>query len=74
MTWFTKFPQIDDGLLRDLKKAIDEAFRNFTRSYGDGIEMLFEPLRHFLIWSESLMTQAPWPLVLVGPPAAPSGW
>ena len=45
MTWFDKFPQLNDGFLRDLKKVIDDGFRSFTRSYGDAIESLFEPLR-----------------------------
>lgn len=65
MTWFTKFPQLDDGLLRDLKKVIDDGFRSFTRTYGDAIESLFEPLRHFLVWSENLLTNTPWPIILI---------
>ena len=27
--------------------------------------MIFEPLRHFLIWSESLLTNTPWPIILI---------
>ena len=65
MTWFDEFPQIDNGLLRDLKRAIDDGFRSFTRSYGDAIEGLFDPLRHFLNWSEDLLTSTPWPIVLL---------
>ncbi|MFC3628897.1 ABC transporter permease [Paracoccus angustae] len=65
MTWFDEFPQIDNGLLRDLKRAIDDGFRSFTRSYGDAIEGLFDPLRHFLNWSEDLLTSTPWPIVML---------
>ncbi|MDT1061078.1 proline/glycine betaine ABC transporter permease [Paracoccus sp. CPCC 101403] len=65
MTWFNKFPQLDDGFLRDLKKVIDDGFRSFTRAYGDAIEGLFEPLRHFLVWSENLLTNTPWPIILL---------
>ena len=65
MTWFDKFPQLNDGFLRDLKKVIDDGFRSFTRSYGDAIESLFEPLRHFLVWSENLLTSTPWPIILI---------
>ena len=65
MEWFTKFPTMDADTLRDLKKTIDEGFRTFTRAYGDGIESIFEPLQHFLIWSERFMTKTPWPIILV---------
>ncbi|WP_312414579.1 ABC transporter permease subunit [Shinella sp.] len=65
MEWLTKFPTMDAGSLRDLKKAIDEGFRGFTRAYGDSIESLFEPLQHFLIWSERFMTRTPWPIILI---------
>ncbi|MGN7870870.1 ABC transporter permease [Paracoccus sp. 22332] len=62
---FDEFPQIDNGLLRDLKRAIDEGFRAFTRSYGDAIETMFDPLRHFLNWSEKLLTGTPWPIIIL---------
>ncbi|WP_295045783.1 proline/glycine betaine ABC transporter permease [uncultured Paracoccus sp.] len=62
---FDEFPQIDNGLLRDLKRSIDEGFRAFTRSYGDAIESLFDPLRHFLNWSEKLLTGTPWPIIIL---------
>ena len=65
MAWFNTFPQLNDGFLRDLKKVIDDGFRAFTRNYGDAIEVIFEPLRHFLIWSENLLTNTPWPIILI---------
>lgn len=63
MEWFYKFPHMDDEALRNLKKAIDDGFRAFTRAYGDGIETLFSPLQSFLIASERFMTQTPWPII-----------
>ena len=59
MEWLTKFPTMDSGSLRDLKKVIDEGFRAFTRAYGDSIEAIFEPLQYFLIMSERFMTRTP---------------
>jgi glycine betaine/proline transport system permease protein len=63
MDWFFKFPHMDDNALRDLKKAIDDGFRGFTRSYGDIIEGFFSPLQHFLIASERFMLKTPWPII-----------
>lgn len=56
---------MNDASLRNLKKAIDEAFRSFTRTYGDGFEAFFEPLQHFLIWAERFLTKTPWPFILL---------
>jgi glycine betaine/proline transport system permease protein len=63
MDWFFKFPHMDDDSLRNLKKAIDEGFRSFTRAYGDTIESLFLPLQHFLIYAERFTTKTPWPII-----------
>lgn len=65
MDWFYKFPHMDDNALRDLKKVIDEAFRGFTRSYGDVIEGFFTPLQHFLIAAERFMLKTPWPIITI---------
>ena len=65
MEWFYKFPKMNDDSLRGLKQTIDEAFRAFTRTYGDFIEGLFSPLGKFLIWAERLMTQTPWPIIIL---------
>lgn len=65
MDWLTRFPAMNSESLTALKKGIDEGFRGFTRAYGDGIEAFFDPLSAFLIWAERLLTQSPWPLVLV---------
>lgn len=65
MDWFYKFPHMDDNSLRDLKKAIDESFRSFTRAYGDVLESFFSPLQQFLIHAERFMLQTPWPIMIL---------
>ncbi|WP_104493528.1 ABC transporter permease [Paracoccus denitrificans] len=65
MDWFYSFPHMNDGSLSALRNAIDDGFRGFTRSYGDAIEGLFQPLQAFLIWAERLLTGTPWPVVLL---------
>jgi glycine betaine/proline transport system permease protein len=50
--------------LTELRRTVDAAFRGFTREYGQTIEELFDPLREFLLASERLLTQSPWPLVV----------
>ena len=64
MNGITTFPHMNDASLTALKKAIDEAFRQFTRHYGDGIEALFTPLQAFLIGTERLLLNTPWPAVV----------
>lgn len=65
MDWFFSFPHMDDAALSALRRTIDEGFRSFTRSYGGLIEALFQPLQSFLIWAERLLTETPWPIVLI---------
>ena len=65
MEFLSKFPQMDDTLLRDLKKAIDESFRGFTRAYGDALESFFEPLRLFLVYAEQFVTRTPWIVIFL---------
>lgn len=64
MDWFYEFPHMSDGALRDLRKVIDDGFREFTRAWGGTFETMFEPLRQFLIHSERLMLATPWPVML----------
>lgn len=64
MDWLTSFPHLNHDFIRNLKKTIDEAFRVFTRSYGDVIESFFNPLQYFLIHSERFMTTTPWPVIM----------
>ena len=51
--------------IRDLQKAIDTGYKNFTRSWGDLIESFFNPFLDFLIWTENLLVSTPWWLTLV---------
>ena len=51
--------------IRDLQKAIDIGYRDFTRSWGDTIEALFDPFLNFLVWAENLLVATPWWLMLL---------
>ena len=64
MDWLVDFPSLGRGDLRDLRKGIDESFKNFTRENGDAIESFFDPLLQFLIWLEKLLLATPWPIVI----------
>lgn len=63
--WMNSFPTMNDETLRNLKRVIDDWFRDFSRSYGAMIEGVFDPLRKMLIFAERLMLGMPWPLVLL---------
>lgn len=65
MSWFTEFPAMDPDTLRAFKKAVDNGFLEFSRAYGSGIEFAFEPVKHLLIYSERLLIQTPWPIVIL---------
>jgi len=62
---FDEFPELGRSDLRDFKKAIDFAFRSFSRAYGESLENFFDPLLQFMIWFEKLLIGAPWPVVLI---------
>ena len=65
MDFLDEFPTLDRQELRDLKKAIDLGFRNFSRAYGDALESFFEPLLYFLVWLEKLLINTPWPIIII---------
>lgn len=65
MDFLDEFPAMERQGLRDLKKGIDLAFRDFSRAYGESIENFFEPLLQFLVWFDKLLINTPWPLVLM---------
>lgn len=62
--WLEAFPALGTETLSLLRRFVDGAFRDFTREYGEALEKFFEPLRQFLLVSERLLTQSPWPVVL----------
>ena len=43
---------MDRTTLMEMRKGIDFAFRDFSRTYGDGIEAFFDPLLYFLVGLE----------------------
>ncbi len=63
--WLVEFPALGRKDLRSIQKSIDEGFREFSRTYGQGLEDFFEPLLHFMIWFERLLLGAPWWLVII---------
>ena len=64
MDFLSKFPAMGAQNLRDMKKAIDAGFRDFSRTFGEAIENAFEPLLWFLVWLERLLIATPWPLII----------
>ena len=65
MDFLDEFPTMDRQELRELKKAIDLGFRNFSRAYGDTLETFFEPLLYFMVWLEKLLIITPWPIIIL---------
>lgn len=65
MEWFTEFPEMSRTDLRDFKKAGDEAFKGFSRQYGEALENFFFPLLQFLKWFEDLLVATPWPIMMI---------
>ena len=65
MDFLTKFPVMERKSLMELRKGIDQTFREFSRAYGDGIEAFFDPLLFFLIRLEKLLLATPWPIILL---------
>ncbi|MFT5721863.1 MAG: glycine betaine/proline transport system permease protein [Motiliproteus sp.] len=65
-SWLNTFPQMERNDLTAIKKTMDAAFREFSRSYGELIEAFFDPLLGFLIWFEKLLLHSPWWAVLFG--------
>ncbi|RDE18774.1 proline/glycine betaine ABC transporter permease [Motiliproteus coralliicola] len=64
-SWLTQFPQMERADLLAIRKSLDAAYREFSRSYGDLIESFFDPLLTFLIWFEKLLLNTPWWLVIM---------
>jgi len=62
---FDQFPSMGREDLRDFKKGIDSGFRDFSREFGEAIELFFEPLLWFLVWLEQLLQATPWPIIII---------
>ena len=60
-----EFPELDRGVIRTIKKSIDTSFREFSRTYGDSIELFFYPLKVLMNWVEFTLVSAPWPLTMI---------
>lgn len=65
MDW-SEFPSMSRDELRSFRKAIDSSFRDFASEHGESLENFFDPLLHFLIFSERLLLNTPWPMVVLG--------
>jgi len=59
-----EFPSLGRGDLRDMRIAIDGAFRDFTRAYGETLEAMFHPIQVLLVFIEDLLIGSPWIIVL----------
>ena len=64
MSWLTEFPQLSRRDLLTIRKTLDEAYREFSRNYGEAIENFFDPLLSFLVWFEDLLIATPWWLMI----------
>ncbi len=64
-SWLTQFPQMERSDLLAIRKTLDGAYREFSRTYGDTIEAFFDPLLSFLVWFEKLLLNSPWWAVLL---------
>ncbi len=64
MSLLKEFPSMGSEQLSAMRRAIDGGFRTFSREYGETLERVFDPLRDFLMYSERLLTQSPWPVVI----------
>ena len=65
MSFFDDFPSLSRRDLMELRRTIDNGFRDFSREYGEALDNFFNPLLQFLIWLEKLMITAPWPIIIL---------
>ena len=63
-SWLTQFPEMERATLVALRKTLDGAYRDFSRTYGEAIESFFDPLLYFMVWFEKLLISTPWLIVL----------
>ena len=58
--WLFEFPALPRDTLRELRKGIDDGYREFSRAWGDSIEAFFDPLLQFMIVFERFLLDLPW--------------
>ncbi len=63
-SWLTQFPEMERATLVALRKTLDGAYREFSRTYGEAIESFFDPVLYFMVWFEKLLINTPWLVVL----------
>ena len=61
----SNFPQLDKTTIVQLKKGIDNAFRNFAGSWGETLTDALSPIHWFLIYLEKLLIFTPWYIFLI---------
>lgn len=74
--WLTEIPQLERSELRDIRKTLDTAYRDFSREHGEMIEAFLIPFSAFSSglkncfwprpggWSSPLSPDSPtWPAV-----------
>lgn len=63
--WLFDFPQMEKSQLTAIRKYLDGAYRQFSRSYGEAIENFFDPLLSLMVWFEKLLLSTPWWLMII---------
>ncbi len=63
--WLYEFPKMERADLLTIRKTLDGAYREFSRTYGDTIESFFDPLLQFLVWFENLLLSTPWWIMIL---------
>ncbi len=63
--WLFEFPKMERADLLVIRKTLDAAYRDFSRTYGDSIESFFDPLLQFLVWFENLLLATPWWIMIL---------
>ncbi len=63
--WLYEFPKMERADLLTIRKTLDGAYREFSRTYGDTIESFFDPLLQFLVWFENLLLATPWWIMIL---------
>lgn len=63
-SWLTQFPEMERTTMVALRKTLDGAYREFSRTFGEAIESFFDPLLYLMVWFEKLLISTPWLIVL----------